>query len=58
MTTDLKKPLKREVEVDGEPHTVTVNEEGVKIVKKGCRNGMGMSWKDLRDGVMVPVATN
>jgi hypothetical protein len=49
MTTKLEKPIKREILIDGQPHTVTVQPNGIKLVPKGCRNGTEMSWKDLKD---------
>ena len=50
MTTKLDKPLKREVEVDGEAYVVTISPEGLKLVPKGKRKGHEVTWKDLRSG--------
>jgi hypothetical protein len=49
MTTKLDKSIKREVEVDGKPHTVTLTPEGIKLTEKGCRNGTDLTWKQLKD---------
>ena len=50
MTTKLDKPLKREIELDGTPYTVTMSTEGVKVVEKGKRKGQELSWRDIISG--------
>jgi len=50
MTTRLEKPLKREVDVDGRPYTVTISPEGVKVVEKGKRLGQELPWRDIVTG--------
>ena len=50
MATKLEKPLKRELDVDGEPYVVTLSPEGLKIVRKGRRKGQELVWKDLVSG--------
>ena len=50
MTTKLEKPLKREIEVNGEPYILTVSPEGLKLVQKGKRKGQELAWKDLLSG--------
>ena len=50
MATKLEKPLKREIDVDGEPYVVTLSPEGLKIVRKGRRKGQDLVWKDLVSG--------
>ena len=50
MATRLDKPLKRELELDGELYTVTVSPEGVRIVPKGKRKGEEISWRTLLSG--------
>jgi hypothetical protein len=50
MVTKLDKPLKREIDVDGEPYVVTISTEGLKIVPKGKRKGQELAWKDLVSG--------
>ena len=50
MTTKLEKPLKRELDIGGKPHTVTISPEGVKITPKGARKGKEISWEDLLSG--------
>jgi hypothetical protein len=50
MATRLAKPLKREVEVDGQLYTLTISPEGMKLVEKGRRKGHELSWRDLLSG--------
>jgi hypothetical protein len=50
MTTKLDKTIKREIELDGQPYTVAVSPEGVKLTQKGFRKGREMSWRDLWQG--------
>ena len=50
MTTPLEKELKREVDVQGQPFTLTVSPHGLKLVPKGKRNGVELRWVDLVSG--------
>jgi len=50
MATKLDKALKREIEIDGKPYMLTISPEGMKLVRKGKRNGLEISWKDLASG--------
>jgi hypothetical protein len=50
MATKLEKPLKREVEIDGNPYMLTITPEGLKLVPKGKRNGLELAWKALVSG--------
>ena len=50
MATVLDKPLKRELEIDGQPYMLTITPDGVKITLKGRRLGREMSWRDLLSG--------
>jgi hypothetical protein len=50
MTTPLEKELKREVDVRGQPFTLTVSPDGLKLVPKGKRNGVELRWLDLVTG--------
>ena len=47
MATKLDKTLKREIEIDGQPFTVAISPEGVKLTQKGFRKGPEMTWKEL-----------
>ena len=50
MATKLDKPLKREVLIDGQPYTVTLSPDGLKVVEKGKRNGHELAWKSIVSG--------
>ena len=50
MATKLDKPLKRELEIDGKPYTLTVSREGLKLVEKGRRKGHQLAWTELVSG--------
>ena len=50
MATKLEKPLRREVNIDGQPYMLTVSPDGLKIVPKGKRKGQELSWKALVSG--------
>lgn len=47
MPTKLDKTVKREIEIDGQPFTVAISPEGLKITQKGFRKGQELSWKEL-----------
>jgi hypothetical protein len=50
MATVLDKPLKRELNIDGQPYMLTITPDGVKITPKGRRLGREMAWRDLLSG--------
>ena len=50
MTTKLEKPLKRELDVDGEPYVLVISPQGLKLTRKGRRKGQELAWKDLVSG--------
>ena len=50
MVTRLEKPLKRELDINGEPYVLTIAPEGLKLVPKGKRKGLELAWKDLVSG--------
>ena len=50
MPAKLDRAIKRSLEIDGEPYTVTISPDGVKIVAKGKRKGHEMSWRALLSG--------
>jgi hypothetical protein len=50
MATKLDKPLRREVAIEGEPYMLTISPEGLKLVPKGKRKGLELSWKALVSG--------
>jgi hypothetical protein len=50
MATKLEKPLRREISVKGKAFIVTITPEGLKLVGKGRRKGLELSWEDLVGG--------
>jgi len=50
MATKLEKPLRREVDIDGQPYMVTLSPEGLRLVPKGKRKGLELGWKALVSG--------
>jgi len=50
MATKLDRPLKREVDVAGKPFMLTLSPEGLKLVPKGRRKGLELSWTSLVSG--------
>lgn len=50
MPTKLDKTIKRELEIEGKPYTVSISPEGIKIAPKGGRKGHERSWASLLSG--------
>lgn len=50
MATKLDKPIKRELDLDGQLYTVTISPEGIKVVEKGKRKGQEVSWRAVIGG--------
>jgi hypothetical protein len=48
--TKLDKPLRREIAIGEQAYTLTIDPDGLKLVPKGHRNGISVSWKDLVSG--------
>jgi hypothetical protein len=53
MATNLDKPIKRELEIEGRSYMVTVSPDGVKVVEKGKRKGQELSWAAFVSGDAV-----
>jgi hypothetical protein len=47
MTTKLTSPLRREIEIDGEPFTVLLTPDGIRLTRKRFRGGRALSWRGL-----------
>lgn len=47
MATKLEKPLKRELNINDAPYMLTISPDGLKIVPKGKRNGLELTWKGI-----------
>ena len=50
MTTKLQQPFKRELDLNGEKYTITVTPEGFKLVLKGKRKGIELTWASIIGG--------
>jgi hypothetical protein len=48
--TKLDKPLRREIDINGEAHVVVISPEGLKLTAKGRRRGHEITWVDLVKG--------
>lgn len=48
--TPLDKPLRRELLVDDQAYTLTIDPDGLKLVPKGKHNGLVLRWTDLVSG--------
>lgn len=50
MTTTLEKPLRREIDIEGQPYTVVMDAQGLKLTRKAHRRGLELKWADLVNG--------
>ena len=50
MATKLEKPLRREIQIEGKPYMLTISPEGLKLVPKGKRKGLELTWQALASG--------
>lgn len=50
MTTKLQRPFKREIDVNGEKYTLSLDPDGLKLVAKGRRKGIELKWEALVGG--------
>jgi hypothetical protein len=48
--TRLDKPLRRELLIGELAYTLTIDPEGLKLVEKGKRKGLLLSWQELVSG--------
>ena len=48
--TPLDKPLRRELTINDQPYTLTIDPHGLKLTVKGRRKGLQLSWPDLVSG--------
>jgi hypothetical protein len=48
--TKLEGTLRREISIDGEPFTVAISPEGLRLTPKGRRKGHELRWKDIVSG--------
>ncbi len=50
MTTKLQQSFKRELDLNGEKYTITVTPEGFRLVVKGKRKGIELTWASIIRG--------
>ena len=50
MTTRLEAPLRREIDIDAKPFTLTITPQGMRLVPKGRRKGVALEWSKLVSG--------
>lgn len=50
MTTPLDKQLRREVTIAEDAYTLTLDATDLKLVRKGRRNGVELTWEALVNG--------
>ena len=48
--TPLDKPLRRELQIEGKPYTLTLSPDELRLVEKGKRKGLVLGWADLVNG--------
>ena len=47
MATKLERIIRREINIDGEPFTISISPDGLRLTKKRFRSGVTMSWKAI-----------
>jgi hypothetical protein len=47
LTIKLEKSMRREISVNGLPYIATLSAQGIKLVQKGRRNGVVVTWDKL-----------
>jgi hypothetical protein len=54
--TKLDKPLRREIDINGEAHVLVISPEGLKLTVKGKRRGQEITWASLvsADAALAP----
>ena len=50
MATKLDKAIKRELAQGDKTYTITIAPEGLKVVEKGKRNGIELTWASIISG--------
>lgn len=48
--TRLDKPLRRELQIGELAYTLIIDPDGLKLVEKGKRKGLLLSWQELVSG--------
>ena len=50
MATKLEKPIRREIQIEGQPWMLTLTPDGFKLVPKGKRKGLEFVWRSFVNG--------
>ena len=50
MTTKLNSAFKRELDINGDKYTLAISPEGFKLVPKGKRRGVELTWSSIIGG--------
>lgn len=50
MVTVLDRPLRRVVTIGDAAYVVTISNDGLRLVQKGHRKGVEISWQDVLEG--------
>jgi hypothetical protein len=50
LMTKLDKQLRRELEIEGAAYTLTIDPDGLRLVEKGRRKGIELTWRDMVSG--------
>lgn len=45
MVTKLEKPIRREIEINGESYVLVISPEGLRLTRKRFRSGIALSWR-------------
>lgn len=53
MITVLDRPLRRLVNIDGQPYVVTIAPDGLRVIAKGRRKGPTIPWQDIISGAVT-----
>jgi hypothetical protein len=56
MVTALDRPLRRGVRIGDADYVVTLHAGGVRLVRKGRRKGIEVSWEQILDGELALAA--
>ena len=48
--TKLDKPMRRELQIGDQVYTLTIGPDGLKLVEKGRRKGLELTWSALVSG--------
>lgn len=56
MVTPLDRPLRRALRLDGVDYVITLHPGGVRLVQKGRRKGIEVTWAEMLAGEVVLAA--